>query len=80
MCLALLTIRFTEFWYLSVGSCFSSVMFCSMKFCTFLCRLSVGIIKNDILNEQTQFISHVLFEHITPVSYTHLDVYKRQDI
>ena len=22
--------------------------------------------KNDILNEQTQFISHALFEHITP--------------
>ena len=41
--------------------------------------------KNDILNEQTQFKSHALFEHITPhthnidpVSYTHLDVYKRQ--
>ena len=31
--------------------------------------------KNDILNEQTQFKSHALFE---PVSYTHLDVYKRQ--
>ena len=45
MCLALLTICFTEFWYLSVGSCFSSVMlFCSMKFCTFLCMLSVGMI------------------------------------
>ena len=45
--------------------------------------------KDDILNEQTQFKSHhALFEHITPhthkidpskaVSYTHLDVYKRQ--
>ena len=59
--------------------------------------------KNDILNEQTQFKSHSLFEHISyltphtqhrsfkirfchpqqdgqryPVSYTHLDVYKRQ--
>ena len=45
MYLALLTSCFTVFWYLSVGSCFSSVMlFCSMKFCTFLCRLSVGII------------------------------------
>ena len=31
--------------------------------------------KNDILNEQTQFKSNALFEHITPytpVSYTHL--------
>ena len=43
--------------------------------------------KNDILNEQTQFKSHALFEHISPhthsidpVSYTHLDVYKRQVI
>ena len=45
MCLALLISCFTVFWYLSVGSCFSSVMlFCSMKFCTFLCRLSVGTI------------------------------------
>ena len=34
--------------------------------------------RNNILNEQTQFKSHILFEHITPVSYTHLDVYKRQ--
>ena len=44
--------------------------------------------KNNILNEQTQFKSHALFEHISPhthnidlskaVSYTHLDVYKRQ--
>ena len=40
--LALLTICFTEFWYLSVESCFSSVMlFCSMKSCTFLCRLCI---------------------------------------
>ena len=31
---------------------------------------------NNILNEQLQYRSHILFD--TPVSYTHLDVYKRQ--
>ena len=44
MCIRDRTSCFTVFWYLSVGSCFSSVMFCSMKFCTFLCRLSVEMI------------------------------------
>ena len=33
---------------------------------------------NNILNEQLHYRSHILFN--TPVSYTHLDVYKRQEI
>ena len=33
---------------------------------------------NNILNDQLQYKSHTLLDTIIPVSYTHLDVYKRQ--